>query len=153
MGHVATSEIQAAAAGRDVLAEGGTAVDACIAMAAALTVTEPTSNGLGGDLFALVAQGDEVHSLAANGRSPRALPVDELLRTGLGLRGWPTVTVPGQIAGWEALHTRLGRLPFPRLLGPAIALARYGFTVAPSPRPPGPAPHASTTTRAGARPS
>lgn len=131
MGHVATSEIQAARAGTEVLAAGGTAVDACITMAAALTVTEPTSNGLGGDLFALVGHGSKVHALAANGRSPRALPVEAIRRAGLPLHGWPTVTVPGQISGWEALHRRFGRVPFAELLAPAIDLAATGFTLGP----------------------
>ena len=133
MGWVATSEMQAAEAGRGVLMAGGTACDAAIAMAAALTVTEPTSNGLGGDLFALVHDGSDVHALAANGASPRALPVEALRRSIQGdhmpRRGWPTVTVPGQIAGWSALHERFGRTPWPEVLAPAIRLAEGGFLV------------------------
>lgn len=133
MGLVATSEIQAAQAGRDVLGAGGTAIDAAIAMAAALTITEPTSNGLGGDLFALVWDGATVHALAANGASPRHLPVAEVraraVDGAMPLRGWAPVTVPGQISGWEALHERFGRMPFAEVLAPAIRLARQGFRV------------------------
>ena len=114
-----------------VLSAGGTACDAAIAVAAALTVTEPTSNGLGGDLFALVHDGREVHALAANGASPGALPVDRIRaeHDRMPLYGWPTVTVPGQVSGWKALHERFGRMPFAELMAPAIRLARDGFVV------------------------
>lgn len=133
MGAVATSELQAAEAGRDVLRAGGTAIDAAIATAAALTVTEPTSNGLGGDLFALVHHDGRVAGLAANGASPAGLPVDALRarNTVMPLFGWPAVTVPGQVSGWGALHARFGRLPFAELLAPAIRLATAGFRVGP----------------------
>ncbi|MEZ4316915.1 MAG: gamma-glutamyltransferase [Myxococcota bacterium] len=131
MGAVATSEIQAARAGRDVLAEGGTAVDAAIAMAACLAVTEPTSNGLGGDLFALVHHDGAIAGLAANGASPAGLPVEDLRarHRSMPSRGWPAVTVPGQVSGWGALHARFGRMPWARLLEPAVGYAREGFTV------------------------
>ena len=133
MAWVATSEIQAAQVGNDVLREGGTAVDAAIATAAALTVTEPTSNGLGGDLFALVHEGEEVHALAANGASPKNLPAEWLRQSNeeMPTTGWPTVTVPGQVSGWSALHERFGRMPVSALLQPAIALARDGFVLGP----------------------
>jgi len=131
VGWVATSEIQAAEVGRTVLAAGGTACDAAVAVAAALTVTEPTSNGLGGDLFALVHDGRDVHALAANGASPAALPVDHLRakHDRMPMYGWPSVTVPGQVSGWKALHERFGRLPFAGLMAPAVRLARDGFVV------------------------
>ncbi|MEM7789608.1 MAG: gamma-glutamyltransferase family protein [Bacteroidota bacterium] len=133
MGWIATSERQAAAVGAEVLQAGGTACDAAIAVAAALTVTEPTSNGLGGDLFATVHDGREVHALAANGASPRGLPVEAIRadHTRMPLYGWPTVTVPGQVSGWGALHQRFGRVPFAELMAPAAALAREGFVVGP----------------------
>lgn len=133
---VATSEIHAARIGAEVLRRGGNAVDAAVATAAALTVCEPTSNGLGGDLFALAWDGSAVHALASSGASPRDLPAEELRRRlgpggAMPTEGWESVTVPGQVAGWQALHARLGCLPWARLLAPAAALAHDGFEVGP----------------------
>ncbi|MFT4621914.1 MAG: gamma-glutamyltranspeptidase/glutathione hydrolase [Myxococcota bacterium] len=130
---VATSERHAAEAGAGVLRAGGSAADAAIATAAALTVTEPTSNGLGGDLFALVWDGSAVTALAASGASPRRLDVDAVRaeHDAVPLTGWLPVTVPGQVSGWRALHHRFGRLPWGRLLAPAIGLAEDGFVVGP----------------------
>src|SRR6476620_3517195 len=98
-GLVATSEIHAARAGAEVLRSGGTAVDAAICAAACLTVTEPTSNGLGGDLFALVWDGARVHALASSGASPAALDRAAIPGDRMPLTGWLPVTVPGQVAG------------------------------------------------------
>lgn len=131
MGIVATSEIQAARCAARVLSDGGTAVEAAVCAAACLTVTEPTSNGLGGDLFALVAEGHQVHALASSGASPRALTPDTVPADGMPLFGWLPVTVPGQVAGWQALAERFGTLGLARLLAPAVDLARDGFTVGP----------------------
>lgn len=130
-GVVATSEIHAARAAADVLRDGGTAVDAAVCAAACLTVTEPTSNGLGGDLFALCWDGSRVHALASNGAAPAALDRSCVTGDRVPLTGWVPVTVPGQVAGWEALAGRLGVLGLDRLIAPAVRLARDGFAVGP----------------------
>ncbi|WP_337844734.1 gamma-glutamyltransferase family protein [Thermus sp.] len=129
-GVVATSQPLAAMAGAEILLKGGNAVDAAIAMAACLTVVEPTSNGLGGDLFAIVLDG-KLHGLNASGASPLALTPERLPGGRMPERGWLPVTVPGAVSGWRALHERFGRLPFPELLLPAIRHAEEGFPVGP----------------------
>ncbi|MBX2803396.1 MAG: gamma-glutamyltransferase family protein [Myxococcales bacterium] len=129
---VATSERHAAAAGRQALRDGGNAVDAALAAAMCLPVVEPTGNGLGSDLFALVAHGDQVWALDSAGASSASLVVEEVVRVhggAVGALGGAPVTVPGVVAGWVALHDRLGTLPWSRLLQPAVALAREGFAV------------------------
>ncbi len=132
---VATSEIQAAEAGAAILRRGGNAVDAAIATAAALTVTEPTSNGLGGDLFALVWDGFDIYALDASGAAPRALDPDAVRAAApdgrMPTEGWATVTVPTMLRGWEALHGEFGSRPWASLLEPAAALASDGFRVGP----------------------
>ncbi|WP_243095510.1 gamma-glutamyltransferase family protein [Thermus thalpophilus] len=129
-GAVATSQPLAALAGMEMLLKGGSAVDAAIAMAACLTVVEPTSNGLGGDLFAQVWDG-KLHGLNASGKSPLALTPERLPEGRMPERGWLPVTVPGAVSGWRALHERWGRLPFPEVLAPAIRYAEEGFPVGP----------------------
>ena len=117
-----------------MLAEGGNAVDAAVCAAACLTVTEPTSNGLGGDLFALVWDGARVHALDASGRAPGALTAEHVRTLGhttMPTEGWLPVTVPGQVSGWGALLERAGSLPLQDVLAPAIHLAREGFPVGP----------------------
>lgn len=137
---VATSHPLAAQAGNRILLEGGNAVDAAIATAATLTVVEPVSNGLGSDAFALVWADGQLHGLNASGPAPAAWDVNYFLRRygkdaqGLAKRperGWDAVTVPGAVAGWEALHHRFGKLPFSRLLHCAIEIAERGVTLAP----------------------
>ncbi|RAC47330.1 gamma-glutamyltransferase, partial [Burkholderia multivorans] len=108
---VSTSHPLAAQAGLRMLWKGGNAVDAALAAAAAITVVEPVSCGLGGDAFALVWDGGKLHGLNASGVARKPT------------RGWDTVTVPGVIAGWEALHAKFGSLPFADLLEPAIDIA------------------------------
>ena len=133
-GVVATSQPLAAQAGLAVLRQGGNAVDAIIATAAALTVVEPTSNGIGSDAFALVWDGSKLHGLNASGRSPAALELDQLAARGGGAmpqRGWSSVTVPGAPDAWGELHKKFGRLEFPRLLESAIHYATDGFPVSP----------------------
>ncbi len=133
-GMVATSQRYAAESGRRVLAAGGSAADAAIAMAACLTVVEPCSNGLGSDAFAVVRDGGRLHGLAGAGRAPASLTLDAVLGRGhatMPLRAWETVTVPGAVAAWAALHKRFGRLPFERLLADAVAHARDGYVVTP----------------------
>lgn len=137
---VATSQPLAAQAGLRMLAEGGSAVDAAIAAAAALTVVEPVSNGLGSDAFAIIWDGAELAGLNASGPAPAAwnpayfkakYGEDGAGRARNPMRGWDSVTVPGAVAAWGALHARYGKLPFGQLLAPAIALAERGHFVAP----------------------
>ena len=134
-GMVATSQPLAAQIGLDILKSGGNAIDAAIATAAALTVVEPTCNGIGGDAFALVWIKGELHGLNASGPAPQLLTADKVKEAGFSqmpLYGWTSVTVPGTPAAWAALSKRFGKLPFKQLLQPAIDLARSGFPVSPS---------------------
>ncbi len=131
-GMVATSEPQAADRGLEVLKKGGNAVDAAIAVAACLTVTEPTSNGIGGDNFAMVWMNGELHGMNASGFSPKALSLDALKERNIHeipKFGCVPITVPGAVKGWVALHQRFGKLPFADVLRPAIDLATQGFKV------------------------
>jgi gamma-glutamyltranspeptidase / glutathione hydrolase len=135
---VSTSHPLAAQAGLRMLWKGGNAVDAAIAAAAAITLVEPVSCGLGSDAFALVWDGKKLHGLNASGVSPAAWNVDYFKNkygeeNGLAKqpkRGWDSVTVPGVIAGWEALHAKFGTLPFADLMEPAIEIAERGHAVA-----------------------
>jgi gamma-glutamyltranspeptidase/glutathione hydrolase len=132
---VATSHPLAAQAGLRMLQAGGNAVDAAIATAAMMTIVEPCSNGLGSDAFAIVWDGKQLHGLNASGCAPAAWTPDYFAaRHGSDAlapprRGWDAVTVPGAVAGWVALHERLGRLPFADLLAPAIETAERGYAV------------------------
>jgi len=128
---VATSQPLATLAGMEILQAGGNAVDAAVAMAIALTVVEPTSNGIGGDAFALVWDG-KLHGLNGSGKSPQSLNMKcfEGLDT-IPRYGWLSVTVPGVVSAWHALWQRWGQLPFERLFEPAIHYAEQGFPVSP----------------------
>jgi gamma-glutamyltranspeptidase/glutathione hydrolase len=133
-GMVATSHPLATSAGVEILRAGGSAVDAAITANAMLGLVEPTGCGIGGDLFAIVwdAAAQRLMGLNASGRAPRAL-TREYFRA-QGLEHIPTdgplsVSVPGAVDGWLALHARFGRLPMPALLAPAIGYAREGFPV------------------------
>ncbi len=129
---VATSQPLASQAGLAMLAKGGAAVDAAIAAAVALTVVEPVMNGIGGDAFAIVAEGGRLHGLNASGRAPRGWSVARFAgRDSMPALGWDTVTVPGAVSAWAALHGKFGRLPFATLFEPAIRYARDGFLVTP----------------------
>ncbi len=129
---VATSQPLAAQAGLEMLKRGGTAADAAVATAAAMTVLEPTSNGIGSDAFALVWDGKRVHGLNASGRAPAKLSPERFAgQRGMPHRGWDPVNVPGAISGWVALWKKFGTLPFAELLQPAIRLAEEGFLLAP----------------------
>lgn len=135
-GIVATSQPLATAAGIEVLSKGGNAADAAVAAAAALNVTEPTSTGIGGDMFALYfdAQTQQVTALNGSGRAPSALTLDRLKKEGLSTLPpfHPhTVTVPGACAGWCDLISKHGSLSLSEILTPAIRLADEGFPVAP----------------------
>ncbi|WP_293170174.1 gamma-glutamyltransferase family protein [Oceanithermus sp.] len=131
-GAVATSQPLAASAGLTMLQRGGSAVDAAVAMAAALVVVEPTSNGLGSDAFAIVSDGERLHGLNASGPSPAGLDPAPWFEAGrVPRRGWGPVTVPGAVAAWAELHARWGRLDWSELLAPAIRYAEEGFPVSP----------------------
>jgi len=133
-GIVAASQPLAAQAGVQILERGGNAIDAAIATNAVMGLVEPQSNGIGGDLFAIVydAKADALHGLNACGWAPSGLTPALLRSQGhaqMPQTGIHTVTVPGAVGGWEALRTRLGSLPFAELLAPAIAYAEEGFPV------------------------
>lgn len=135
-GMVATSQPLAAQAGLDILKRGGNAIDAAIATAACLTVVEPTSNGIGGDAFALVWTKDkQLHGLNASGPAPKSISIEKLKDLGHGkmpVTGWIPVTVPGVPAAWAALSERFGRLPLTEVLKPAIEYARNGYPLSPT---------------------
>jgi gamma-glutamyltranspeptidase/glutathione hydrolase len=134
-GIVASSQPLASQAAAQVLARGGHAVDAAIAANAAIGVMEPTGNGIGGDLFAIVfeAETGDVHGLNASGWAPAGSTPEVLAERGIEempRRGIHTVTVPGAVGGWAALHARFGALAFQEVLAPAIHFARNGLPVA-----------------------
>ncbi len=127
---VATSQPLAAQAGLQMLAEGGTAVDAILATAITLSLVEPVSNGIGSDAYAIVWDGKRLHGLNASGRSPAAWTEDYFKgQTAMPVRGWNTVTVPGCVQAWADLHAKFGKLPFERLFERAIRYGREGFLV------------------------
>ncbi len=133
-GMAATSQPLATQIALDILKSGGNAIDAAIAANAALGLMEPTGNGIGGDLFAIVwdAKTRRLYGLNASGRSPRGLTLEEFRRRGLEKvppYGPLPVTVPGCVDGWFLLHERFGRLPMDEVLAPAALYAREGFPV------------------------
>lgn len=133
-GMVCTSQPLAAQAGLDMLKKGGNAVDAAIATAIALTVLEPTSNGLGSDAFAQVWVGGKLYGFNGSGYAPALLsPECEALKgkTAVPERGWESVDVPGAVSAWAELHKRFGKLPFADLFAPAIDYAENGYPVSP----------------------
>jgi len=131
---VSTSHPLAAQAGLRMLQQGGNAVDAAIAAAAAITLTEPVSNGLGSDAFCILWDGQKLQGLNASGPAP-ATWTPEYFQRKYGeartppKRGVDSVTVPGAVAGWVALSERFGKLPFADLLQPAIEIAERGYLV------------------------
>jgi gamma-glutamyltranspeptidase / glutathione hydrolase len=125
-GMVATSQPTATLAGLAMLDRGGNAVDAAIAAAAVLGVTEPMSTGIGGDAFAIVHRAGETVGLDAAGPAPASADP----RGGVAASGPRSIDVPGAVAGWAALSERFGRLGLDTCLGPAIDLAADGFAVA-----------------------
>ena len=133
-GIAATSQVLASQAAVYILSQGGSAADAAIAANAVLGVVEPMMNGIGGDLFVLYreAGAGELIGLNASGPAPRGLSPEFL--GSLGFHGMPeagihTVTVPGAVSGWGAMHQRFGKLPWKNLFEPAIAYAEQGFPV------------------------
>lgn len=133
-GIAATLQTLASQASATILARGGNAVDAAIAANAAVGVIEPMMNGIGGDLFAIVWDPKEkkIYALNASGWSPNAETIDAMKAKGVTKMSGSSiyaVTVPGAVAGWEALHKKFGKLPLSEDLAPAIALAENGFPV------------------------
>jgi gamma-glutamyltranspeptidase / glutathione hydrolase len=133
-GMAATSQPLATQIALDILKRGGNAVDAAIAANAAQGLMEPTSCGVGGDLFAIVwwAKDNKLYGLNASGRSPHELTLEHFKKEGLKKippYGPLPVTVPGCVDGWFELHARFGKLPMADILAPAIHYAREGFPV------------------------
>ncbi len=137
-GMAATSQPLATQVALDVLKAGGSAVDAAIAANATLGLMEPTGNGIGGDLFAIVwsAADKKLYGLNASGRSPLGLTREKLVaelqklgRDTIPPRGFLPISVPGAVDGWFELHGKFGKLPMKDLLAPAIRYAREGFPV------------------------
>ncbi len=133
-GMVASSHPLATQIGLDILKAGGNAIDAAIAVNAALGLMEPTGSGIGGDLFAIVwsARDKKLYGLNASGRSPAKLTLDYFRKTGLKkipAHGPLPVSVPGCVDGWFELHNTFGSMEMKRILAPAIRYAREGFPV------------------------
>lgn len=135
-GMAATSHPLASAIAVDILRQGGSAIDAAIAANAMLALVEPHACGIGGDLFAIVwdPQTGKLHGYNGSGRTPRGLSYDDLRielgeRNALPLFGALSVSVPGAVDGWFALHQRFGNLPMQTLLQPAIDYARDGVAI------------------------
>lgn len=130
----ATSQPLATQIALDILKAGGHAVDAAIAANAALGLMEPTGNGIGGDLFAIVwdAENKQLVGLNGSGRAPALMTLDHFRQNGIDMVpafGALPVVVPGTVDGWFQLHGRYGRLPMQEVLAPAIRYAREGFPV------------------------
>jgi gamma-glutamyltranspeptidase/glutathione hydrolase len=138
---VATSHPLAAQAGMQMLLAGGNAVDAALAAAAMLTVVEPVSCGFGGDAYAIIWDGTELHGLNASGAAPRAWSldffrrrhgVDAVGRIRQPTRGWDSVTVPGIVSAWSEMHRRFGSVPLEDIFEPSAVIAERGHLVAPA---------------------
>ncbi len=135
LGIAATSQVQASQSAAQILARGGSAVDAAIAANAVLAVLEPMQCGPGGDLFVLhrEAATGELTGLNASGPAPEALSPEYLAAHGfdsMPQEGIHSVTVPGAVEGWGTIHARFGKLPWKALFHDAIAFAAEGFPVA-----------------------
>jgi len=133
-GMAATSQPLATQIALDILKAGGSAVDAAIAANAALGLMEPTGNGIGGDLFAIVWDADkkELVGLNASGRAPKSMTLEYFQKNGIDTIppfGPLPVSVPGAVDGWFQLHSRYGRLDMKDILAPTIAYATDGFPV------------------------
>ena len=131
-GMVATSSPQASAAGLEALRQGGNAIDAAIAAAAALTVTEPCSNGIGSDAFALVWTGGKLYGLNASGKAPLDISIDKMKAdyanpAKMPPSGWAPTMVPGAPKAWARLAERFGKLPLKKSMERAIHYGREGY--------------------------
>jgi gamma-glutamyltranspeptidase/glutathione hydrolase len=131
-GMACSSQPLAAVVGRDILKAGGNAADAAVAMAAMVNVTEPMMNGLGGDCMMLVHWDGAFYGLNGGGRAGSRLTIDNLRAGGFSSMpqaGAPTVTVPGALDAYLALHERFGSMELAALVEPAAACAEEGFAV------------------------
>ena len=134
-GIVSTPQFLSSQAGAHILEQGGNAIDAAIAANAVMGVVQPYVNGIGGDLFMVYyeAKTGKLYGLNSSGWSPKALTIDYLKFKGVTKMnpiGVETIDVPGAVAGWDAMRTRFGSLPFSQLLAPAIYYAQNGFPLA-----------------------
>src|ERR1700759_699256 len=134
-GIVSTPQFLASQAGAHILEQGGNAIDAAIAANAVMGVVQPYVNGIGGDLFMVYyeAKTGKVYGLNSSGWTPKALTIETLKAKGvteINPIGVETIDVPGAVAGWDAMRTRFGSLPFIQLLAPAIYYAQHGFPLA-----------------------
>jgi gamma-glutamyltranspeptidase/glutathione hydrolase len=130
---VCTSQPLAAQAGLQMLADGGSAIDAILATAITLTLVEPVSNGIGSDAYAIVWDGSRLHGLNASGRSPAGWTPEFFAgQKAMPVRGWNSVSVPGCVSAWVEMHKRWGKLPFEKLFERAIRYGREGFLVSPT---------------------
>ncbi len=130
----ATSQPLATQAALDVMQAGGNAIDAAIAANAVLGLVEPTGNGIGGDLYAIIwdAKTEKLYGLNASGKSPKSLSREWFIENGhtsIPRRGPLPVSVPGAVDGWFEMHERFGEMPMPEVLKPAIDYANEGFPV------------------------
>jgi len=133
-GMVCSSNPLASAAGLEILKKGGNAVDAAIATAAVLTIVEPTSNGIGGDAYAIVWMKDKMYGLNASGYAPKSMTIEKLKQQGykkIPKHGWIPVTIPGQPKAWASLIKKFGNLKLIDVLQPAIRYAQEGFPLSP----------------------
>ena len=128
---VCASHPLASQAGVRILQKGGNAVDASVAVAAALNVVEPLMSGIGGDGFIMVytRADDTVKVVNATGPAPYAATRDRYLPEGIPLKGILSMSVPGLLRGWTEAHERYGRLSLSEVLEPAVELAEEGFPV------------------------
>lgn len=137
-GMVCASSPQAAAAGLEALRRGGNAMDAAVATAAALTVCEPTANGIGSDAFALIwsEKDQQLYGLNASGRAPMNISIEKVKKHApdgkMPTYGWIPTMVPGAVSGWAAVAQRFGRLPMTESMAPAIRYARDGYPCSPN---------------------
>src|SRR5687768_12925534 len=130
---VATSQPLAAQAGIRMMLKGGNAVDAVLATAIALTIVEPTSNGIGADAFCILWDGKKLHGFNASGRSPAEWNLERFKgELQMPARGWESVTTPGAVSAWVDLSEKFGKLPFADLFEPAIKYAAEGYMVSPT---------------------
>ncbi len=137
-GMVATSQPLATQIGLDILKQGGNAIDAAIAANAALGLMEPTGNGIGGDLYAIVwdEKSQKLYGLNASGRSPKGLSlkvlkkeIKKLGREDIPPYGMLPISVPGTVDGWFELHNKFGKMPMSDILKPTVDYANKGFPV------------------------
>ena len=139
-GMVNCSNPLAAAAGMEALQKGGSAADAAVAAAAALTVVEPTANGIGSDAFALIwsERHQKLYGLNSSGRAPMLASIQKILNEGrdsggkMPVHGWTPVTVPGAPAAWSEISARFGKLPLATVLAPAVRYAEEGYPLSPN---------------------